>query len=108
MEGDIGCDEEVADFEERLRSEEVVACTGVTLAKRSRLDPTYGFLEGTLVMDNLLFQLLSLFFPPFLFGLGHSCSTIDLGGLFGLGRGLARFSQRLDLLLQAVNEGLVG
>ena len=37
VEGDVGCDEEVADFEERLRSEEVVACTGVTLAKRSRL-----------------------------------------------------------------------
>ena len=37
MEGDVGCDEEVADFEERLRSKEVVACTGVTLAKRSRL-----------------------------------------------------------------------
>ena len=37
MEGDVGCDEEVADFEERLRSEEAVACTGVTLAKRSRL-----------------------------------------------------------------------
>ena len=37
MEGDVGCDKEVADFEERLRSEEVVACTGVTVAKRSRL-----------------------------------------------------------------------